>query len=147
MAKISTGYTFGINAKQAMACRLLAEGHSEEEVMAVFFHIGPDSTYGDKQKARKTLHKWMRDPGFQECYRAIVKEVAFTSFGPAVARIRKQVDDPNGWLANKASNDIITRFGPAVMGEESREVVVRVEGAPVLGSPAVENAALPAAEE
>ena len=147
MAKITTGSTFGLNARQAMACRLLAEGNSEEEVMAAFFHVTPASTYGEKQKARKTLHKWMREPGFQECFRAIVKEVAFTSFGPAVARIRKQVDDNNGWLANKAANDILTRFGPAVMGEESREVVVRVEGAPVLGAPPVENAALPAAEE
>ena len=139
MAKISTGSTFGLNAKQAMACRLLAEGNTEEEVMGAFFGIGENSTYGEKQKARKTLHKWMREPGFQECFRAIVKEVAFTSYGSAVARIRQQVNDPNGWLANKAANDVLTRFGPTVMGEESREIKIVVEGALELGAPATEE--------
>jgi hypothetical protein len=52
----------------------------------------------------------------------------------------KQLDlDPKsakeGWLANKAANDIINKYHDSVMGVNSNEVVVRVEGMPTLGKP------------
>lgn len=139
MAKISTGSTFGLNAKQTAACRLLAQGNTEEEIMGLFFGIGENSTYGEKQKARKTLHRWMRLPEFQECYKAIVKEIAFGSVGAATARLIKQVNDENGWLANKASNDVLNRFAPMIMGEEDKQLVVKVVGAPEIGAPTAEE--------
>lgn len=139
MAKVTTGSSFGLNVKQAQACRMLAEGAEDKDIMQIIFGVTKDSTFGEKQKARKTLNKWMQLPGFADCYRAIVKEYAYPTYGRAVARITKQIDDSNGWLANKAANDVLTRFGPVVMGDESREIKLVVEGAPFLGAPSVET--------
>lgn len=135
MAKITTGYTFGLNARQAMACRLMAEGKDEKDVLAVIFGIGPESTDHDKRSAAIQLHKWMRKPEYAECYRAIVREIAFPAYGAAQQRLCQQIYSNNDWLANKAANDVLTRFGPYVMGEEDKQIKVVVEGMPALGTP------------
>jgi len=36
---------------------------------------------------------------------------------------------------NKAANDILSRFLPNIMGENDKQVVVKVEGMPTLGTP------------
>lgn len=49
------------------------------------------------------------------------------------------MDDSNAWLANKAANDVLTRFGPAIMGEDDKQIVVQVQGMPELGEPVDEE--------
>ena len=147
MAKISTGTTFGLNARVTQACRILAEGGTEDDVLLICLKTSKSASKEERSKAKRTLHKWMRMPGFAECYRSIVREVALQGFGRATKRIIEQMDDSNGWLANKAANDVLTRFAPSVMGENEREVVVRVEGMPTLGAPeVVDYEALPEGE-
>lgn len=139
MAKITTGYSFGLNAKQAYAARMLASGVEEKEVLAVLFNIGPDTDEKERKKAVKTLHTWMRKQEFIECFRAIVQEVCFSAFGKAQQRLIAQIDNKNDWLANKAANDIITMCKPLIMGDEDKQIVVRVEGAPDIGAPGVDD--------
>lgn len=135
MAKISTGYTFGLDPRQATACRLIAEGEDEKEILAVIFNLGPEADAAEKKKALNTLRKWMRMQEFKDCYRAIVNEIAMPSYSKALKKIASQIDDSQGWLANKAANDILTRFGPAVMGDDDKQVVIKVDGGPVIGVP------------
>ena len=135
MARITTGYTFGLTVKETLACRLLAEGSTEEEAIALAFGVDKNSPLGERQKASRKLHKLMADEKFQECFRAIVRERVMPAYGSAVNRIIQQVNDKSGWLANKAANDVLTRFGPAIMGDDDKSVVIRVEGGPVIGVP------------
>ena len=142
MAKISTGSTFGLNAKQAQAARLMAEGKTDDEIILILFGgvVGENGearpmTPAEKGKATKTLRKWAQLPGFADCYRAIVREIALPSYGRAIQRITKQIDDGNPWVAQGAAREVLARFGPVVMGTEDREIIVKVEGMPDIGMP------------
>ena len=139
MAKVTTGYNFGLDPKEATACRLLCEGKSEDDIIAVVMNVGSEASDYEKRKAKAQLHKWMKKPEFADCYRAIVKEMAMPAFGAAMARTIALVNDPQGWLALQAANTVFSRFGPAIMGDEDRQVVVKVEGMPTLGEPSTEE--------
>lgn len=140
MAKISTGHTFGLNIKQATAARLLAEGKTTREIATLIYNCLSDENpaVADEKKvlsAMAKVRKWLKMPQFQECYRAIVKEAVLPEYARAVGVLSKQLSESNGWLANKAANDILTRFGPSIMGEEDKQVTVRIEGMPTMGVP------------
>ena len=139
MAKITTGYTFGITKQQLQVAELLAEGVKPNEIARICFDIraedGVSVDEAKEAKARAKVRRWMRDPKVQEAYRALLREFIVPEFARAAAKLASQIDDPNGWLANKAANDIITRFDAAVMGAEDREITVKVEGMPKMGTP------------
>ena len=148
MARISKGTTYGLSLKDAEACRYLALGRDFNEVAQYCYghHPSPELQKGDpfelekwKKKdtaaARKKLRNMMKDPRFMECYKAIIKEIIFPTYGEAVQAVKKQISNENGWLANKAANDILSRFETMVFGEDSKEIVIKVEGMPTLGSP------------
>lgn len=134
MARVTSGYSFGLTTKETLACRVLALGGSEEEAIR-YLDVPENCTRGEHMKGMNRLHKLMRDPKFQECFRAIVAERTMAAYGHAVGKIIQQIDEDNGWLANKAANDVLTRFGPTIMGEDDKQVVIRVENGPVLGIP------------
>lgn len=135
VAKITTGSSFGLNAKQAQAARLMAEGKSVGEIVLILYGVTRDSNRAAYDKGCRTLRKWQALPGFADCYRAIVREIAMPSYGRALNRIDKQIDDPNPWIAQGAAREVLTRFGPAIMGEDDKSITVKVEGMPVLGVP------------
>ena len=135
MARVTTGYTFGLNITETLACQMLARGCTEKEVLRDLYKITEDTPLGERMKATRRLHKLMSDPKFQECFRTIVTQWAMPAFGKATGKIIEQIDNENGWLANKAANDVLTRFGPTIMGEDNKQVVIKVEGGPVLGVP------------
>lgn len=140
MARLVTGASFGLNIKQAQAARLLAEGNGTKEIAKILFDCtrADNPMLEDPRKVRNGMdkvRKWMHDPNFQEAYRAIVKEAVMPDYARAVGVLSKQLNEQNGWLANKAANDILTRFGPIIMGEEDKAVTVRIEGMPTIGTP------------
>lgn len=142
MAKITTGYSFGLNARQATAARLMAEGRKLDTnfVQACGFDIRKEDKPTEVSeykytKARKVINQWMKLPGFAECYRAIVREIAMPSYGRALARIDKQIDDANPWIAQGAAREVLQRYGPAIMGEDDQTVAVKIEGMPEIGTP------------
>ena len=142
MAKITTGSTFGLNARQATAARLMAEGHKLDTnfVQACGFDIRKEDNPAEVSeykylKARKVIYGWMRLPGFAECYRAIVREIVMPSYGRALNRIDQQIDDANPWIAQGAAREVLQRYGPAIMGEDDQTVTVKIEGMPEIGTP------------
>lgn len=121
------------------AADMLFEGKPEEEIAHQCFNCLTDDLVSfDKEKTKKAikqLHKWMQEPRFIEYYRKLVNYKAMTLYGPAIDRIGAQINDPNAWLANKAANDILTRFTGNIMGEEDHTVTVKIEGMPEIGEP------------
>lgn len=139
MAKITTGSTFGLTARQTAMCRMMVMGKPEPEILHLTYDIDVNDTSaaGRKalSKARRDMQMVMETPGFAECYRAMIKEMAWPVYGEAIDIIRKQLNHSNGWLANKAANDLLNRFAPVVMGEDSKAITVKIEGMPELGTP------------
>lgn len=135
--------TYGVTAAQVQAMRLLLEGKSEEEVAIIAFDVrdetGSEPDPAKVKKAVEVLHKWQRDPKVQECWRHLLVESVRPDIVRALKRIARQIDDENGWLANKAANDLLTRFASQIIGEDENTTVIRVEGLPELGIPGGDN--------
>lgn len=139
MAKISTGYTFGLTKTQFLACEMIFSGKSAREVARLLFPCNKkDTLEEDPSKVEyyaRTIRKWMKDEKFKDCYKALLKELAYSTVGSSLQRLTKQLADNNGWLANKAANDILNKLYAVVMDENQNQVVVKVEGMPELGEP------------
>ena len=135
MAKITTGSTYGITAQQAQAARLMAEGRRAGEIVLILFGVTQESDGGAYRRGMAKLRKWQALPGFAECDRAIEREIAMPSYGRALARIDKQIDDANPWIAQGAAREVLQRYGPAIMGEDDQTVTVKIEGMPEIGTP------------
>jgi hypothetical protein len=130
------GSSFGLNVKEGIACQMLAQGATEAEVMMALWNFDYKSANSsDRHTYTKKLHSIMRKPEFAEAYKSIVRNAVYSPYGKAMNRIANQIDSKNEWVANKAANDFLTRFGHHIDGTDSKEVVIRVEGAPVLGTP------------
>lgn len=141
MGRIRKGTTFGLTIREAKAARLLALGTSFEDTACQVWGGDPDSEDPAEKtkvrKSKKTLRTWMQDPKFQEIYKAIIMEAVYPAYGEALQAIKKQIADSNGWLANKASNDIMTRFQDMVFGTEKDDdsITIKVESGIQLGVP------------
>ena len=131
----STGYEFGVTKNQAKAAIMMANDKTNEEIYEEIFGVTALSSYGDKQRAAKTLNRWKKLNGFQECFRAEVRNMGMPIISKAIQRLVRQLDSENEWIVNKAANDLISKYMPHVMGEDSNEVVIRVEGMPEIGIP------------
>lgn len=138
MSRKTTGRSLGITKDQFRAITLLAQGWPYDRVAQVIWDVtdGNGVIVDAKMKdAQKTLRKWLKDPKISEAYREYVKEDIMPTIMKSIRRIDAQVDDSNGWLANKAANDILTRFGSILMGEEDKTIRVQITGMPELGEP------------
>ena len=136
MANISKA---GLNARQLAAAMMLFQGKDKDEIAkACFPCLSADGmTYDEKKvkQARQNLNRWINDPKFQEYYQKLLKDFAMRWYGKALHTIAGQMDSTQGWLANKAANDMLTRIGNLVTGDEENTVKIKIEGMPTLGSP------------
>jgi len=138
MAKLSTGYTLGVTRQQFLCAMLRSEGHDIDYIAQHAYDCtdGDGSLDPDKfMKAKATVRKNFRNPKVMAAYKEILKEFMADYMGPAIRKVGEQINDPNGWLANKAANDVMSRFYAEVLGEEDKKIVVQVEGMPTLGTP------------
>lgn len=129
--------SLGLSAKQRTAADLLAKGRDEDQVVYTLY--GARSEYPEERpaytKGLRELRRWMRLPAFQELYRARVLSVAMPMYGKALQTIKSQMDSDNAWIAQGAAREVLSRFGDAVMGTESNETVIKIEGMPTIGEP------------
>ena len=141
MSKITTGGSFGINAKQARVIRMIAEGKPLDWIMMVEYGLDPNNPeHKNRIKATKTqITRWTHDPKVMECYRAILRECAMYGVGKANSVLIKTMDSGNEWAAMQAAQGYLARYGDVVMGEDQKETVIRIEGMPQLGTPNAEE--------
>ena len=120
---------------QKAAARMLARGESEADILACIFKVGAEATPYQKNKALTQLRKWTKNQKFKEYYREVTNDIALAAVGSANMEIYKQLKSNNPWIVNKAANDIINKAFPLLFGEEEKNIVVKVEGMPALGTP------------
>lgn len=124
------GYLLGW---QINVADMMFRGYTDEQICKELWDIDKD----DKQKltnAKQKLRKLRRNEKFQEYYRSIITEWTVHNVGKALTTLASQMDNSNGWLANKACNDILAQ-SKNFTGVDENTVVVKVEGMPELGTP------------
>jgi len=133
-----------LTAWQILLCNLVFQGYDDDYIAEKTGNIWNEDGSVNKQKLGriKTRNtKFMKTDQFLEYYRSIVTEYYIHNFGKAVRKIHEQVDSNIPWLANKAANDVLTRFGDVIMGKDENAITVKIEGMPEIGTPndAAEN--------
>lgn len=124
------------NAIQDKFVRMEARGESRRDILMQVFGVDIDTA------DQKTIHncdasmtRWRKFPCYEDTWKDEVRRISIAATSEALKKIRSQIREDNGWLANKAANDTITFARPMIWGEEERTLNVRVEGLPELGSP------------
>jgi hypothetical protein len=118
---------------QITAAEMMFHGKTNEEIIDVCWPNA--NTDGKRAGKRRILKKLCEDETFMEYYRSIIKEWTMHSVGPALNKLRSQVDSDKEWLANKAANDVINQSKLVITGADDNTMVVKVEGMPELGEP------------
>lgn len=77
----------------------------------------------------------MNTPEFMEIYGAVMRSSIMEYYPKAIKKLGEQIDSDQPWVANKASNDIATRYDKVTAKEDGNVITVRVEGMPEIGEP------------
>lgn len=137
--KHTTGYTLGITPQQMQVLCMRRDGKSLDDIVKICFNVlAEDGVHKDEEKVKKAkaqIRKWYRDPKINEAFRSLLQEKLMEFYGPAVAKIGEQIGSDKPWVANKAANDIIRECNTLMAREAGNEMVVKVEGMPVIGVP------------
>jgi len=121
-----------LQAWQITAAEMMFQGHTNDDIIRAVWPKTKPSSFTYK---RKMLRDLLKDETFMEYYRSIITEWTVHSTGPALKKLRSQLDSEKEWLANKAANDIINQSKMVITGADDNTVVVKLEGMPELGSP------------
>ena len=119
-------------------CNLVFQGYDNDYILEHVFNIYNDDGTVDEKKRKYykgKITKFLKTEKFIQYYRTIVTEYSVHGYGKAVNKLFDQINCGTPWLENKAANDVLTRFGNAVMGESENTITVKVEGMPELGTP------------
>lgn len=133
MRATRTASSYGLTRQEMKICKLAFEGVPDGEIADEIFGKSMDrkECYNKREKVKRILLR----PHVQEKFREMMREQALLDVGHGLKKLREQTENESGWLANKATNDLLNRMWPMVMGEEDKAVVVKIEGMPQLGTP------------
>lgn len=122
--------------KQEMFVRMEANGEGRQEILRKVFGLDPEAA-DDRtlNNADAQMSRWRRKPWYEEIWKDEVRKISIAMSSEALKKIKAQIRDDNGWLANKAANDSLTFAKPLIWGEDEKAVNIRIEGMPEIGSP------------
>lgn len=125
-----------MNAKIEKFIRMEARGEEHVDILREVF--GPDYVTDPVKRnaAQSKMNRWRHRPDAQAVWEDEVRSIVKLCIPGAVKRIRHQMDDDNGWLANKAANDVVNLAKTtSIFQAEDKALKVQIEGMPDLGSP------------
>ena len=139
MSKITTGFTYGITKQQMEVVRLLTEGKQVDDIARLCFDVRAEDGISEDpakvKRAKDKIRKWMKDQRVQNAYRSVLREYLYPELAKGIRRIAALIDDKNGWLAKGAANDLLNQFKSIITDDDSKEIVVRIENGPEIGTP------------
>lgn len=130
-----------IEAWKIAAAEYMFQGKTDAEIVGLLWPavtVLEGDDYRKQMRNRKTqLQKLRKDAKFQEYYQTLITEWRVHAMGPALAKLKSQMDSGEPWLENKAANDVLNRVGtdPFAAGADANAVTIRFEGMPELGMP------------
>lgn len=122
--------------KQDTFVRMEARGESRADIFREVF--GVDVATADARTINNcdvTIYRWRRKPWYDDIWKDEIRRISIAMSSEALKKIKSQIRDDNGWLANKAANDSLTFAKPLIWGEDEKAVNIRIEGMPEIGSP------------
>jgi hypothetical protein len=113
-----------------------ANGEGRQEILRKVFGLDPEAA-DDRtlNNADAQMSRWRRKPWYDDIWKDEVRKISIAMSSEALKKIKAQIRDDNGWLANKAANDSLTFAKPLIWGEDEKAVNIRIEGMPEIGSP------------
>ena len=126
-----------MTAKIENCIRMEARGETADDILREIFGVDPETCDPkEKNKLYQQMFRWRHRPDAQAIWEDEIKIRVKRCLPRAMSRVDKQIDDDNGWLANKASNDLINLAKLAgIVTSEEQALNVRIEGLPEIGSP------------
>jgi hypothetical protein len=122
-----------LTVDQERFVRMEANGIPTLEIIKAIFGLEPDDP--EYHSAECKLSRWRKHPKYEECWKDEIRKQCFPLMSKAMRKLNQQVESEEGWLSNKASNDIINIAKQRIFGNEDNTVNVQVTGMPDLGSP------------
>ena len=122
--------------KQDTFVRMEARCESRADILREVFGI--DFATADARtinNADSAMSRWRKKPWYDEIWKDEIRRISIAMSSEALKKIKSQIRDDNGWLANKAANDSLTFAKPLIWGEDDKALTVRIEGMPEIGSP------------
>ena len=125
-----------LTGQQELFIRMSAQGKSRPEILKAVFDI--DVKTADKKEvacADMKMVRWRRHPDFEKVWKDEVRSILYGCTAEAVQVIKSQLKSDQGWLQNKAANDLLNYGKGQIYGDEERTVHVQIDGLPDIGSP------------
>lgn len=125
-----------LNAKQELFIRMTARAESRRDIMMAVFGLDVDTAPANELHAADCkMSRWRSLPEFEGIWKDEVRKVLYACTGEAVKVIKDQLRSDQGWLQNKAANDLLNYGKSQIYGDEEKTVHVQIEGLPDIGSP------------
>ena len=129
-------YKQPLTANQEKFVRLSAQGKSRPEILREVFGLdietSPDNAIAN---ADNKMSRWRKHPDFEKVWKDEVRTILYGCTAEAVQVIKSQLKSDQGWLQNKAANDLLNYGKNQIYGDEERTVHVQIDGLPEIGSP------------
>ena len=125
-----------MDAQMELFIRLEARGESHASILEKVFNLGSDATESEIHAADCKMSRWRHREDAKPIWDDEVRNVIRQCIPRAVSRISQQIDSKEGWLANKAANDVVNLAKTtSVFQADDKAVTVKIEGMPEIGSP------------
>mgnify|MGYP007092204591 CR=1 FL=1 len=125
-----------LTAQQEKFIRMSAQGCSRPEILKAVFDLDI-GTASEKEihAVDSKMSRWRKLPDFESTWKDEVRQILYGCTAEAVQVIKSQLRSDQGWLQNKAANDLLNYGKTQIYGDEERTVHVQIDGAPDLGTP------------
>lgn len=125
-----------LTAQQELFVRMSAQGKSRPEILKAVFDLDIETAPANEIKnADNKLSRWRKHPDFEPVWKDEVRSILYGCTSEAIQTIRKQMRKEDGWLQNKAANDLLNYGKQQIYGDEEKTVHVQIDGLPEIGSP------------
>ena len=125
-----------LTGEQEKFVRMSAQGRSRPEILKEVFGIDMETAPENViHAADAKMCRWRKHPDFESTWKDEVKQILYGCTAEAVQVIKGQLRSDQGWLQNKAANDLLNYGKSQIYGDEERTVHVQIDGLPDIGSP------------
>ena len=125
-----------LTADQERFIRMSAQGKSRTEILKAVFNLDiATAPENEIHNADNKMSRWRKLPEFEPIWKEEVKQILYGCTAEAVQVIKGQLRSDQGWLQNKAANDLLNYGKGQIYGDEERTVHVQIDGLPDIGTP------------
>lgn len=125
-----------LTADQERFIRMSAQGKSRAEIIKTVFGLDIETAPDNEVHAiDNKMSRWRKLPEFESIWKDEVRQILYGCTAEAVQVIKGQLRSDQGWLQNKAANDLLNYGKSQIYGDEERTVHVQIDGLPDIGSP------------